>query len=75
MHAVGRNGANNEIGWQNDDACGKIPKIQATVRLTSPPKSSNIAAESFGPPTKVQSEPRATGERSGILFTPHRERA
>jgi hypothetical protein len=50
MHAVGRNGGNNEIGRHNDDGNGKIAKIQTTGQLTPPSKSSNMKAESLGPP-------------------------
>ena len=76
MHAVGRNGGNNELGRQNDDGGAKIAKIQTAHRLTPPPKSSNIKTESLGPPIFYGAVQAPTeGERSGSLFTPHREGA
>jgi hypothetical protein len=76
MHAAGRNNDKNEIGGQNDDACGKIAKIQTAPPMTRACKYSTLNEESFGRSIfGLLSEPHAKGERSGSLFTPHREGA
>jgi hypothetical protein len=69
MHAAGHNDGNNGMGGQNDDACGKIAKIQTTRPMTRAHKYSNLTEESFGPSifgfgVRTPTE----GNRSGILL-------
>jgi len=74
MHAVGHNDHENEMGGQNDDACGKIAKIQTAPPMTRARKYSTLNEESFGRPIfGLLSEPQPRGSVQA-LPSPRTER-